>query len=152
MVEVAKTIKFLGLQLDNHLTCKGYIDLLLHKLNTAGDLMRKLSYILSIKNLKSVYYAHCHSLVKYRIIYLGNTADSQKAFVMQKKIIRIIMGVGPTQTCRDLFKKFGILPIPYLYVLSLMTFVVNNFDKFQRNNTVQYSTVIQDLTITFIYL
>jgi hypothetical protein len=112
MVEVVETIKFLGLQLDNHLTCKGYIDLLLHKLNTVGDLMRKLSYILSIKNLKSVYYAHCHSLVKYRIIYLGNTSDSQKAFVMQKKKkIRIIMGVGPTQTCRDLFKKLGILPI-----------------------------------------
>jgi hypothetical protein len=55
---------------------------------------------------------------------------------MQKKIIRIMMGVGPTQTCRDLFKKLGILAIPCLYVLSLMTFVVNNFDKFQRNNTV----------------
>jgi hypothetical protein len=54
---------------------------------------------------------------------------------MQNKIIRIMMGVGPTQTCRDLFKKLGILPIPCLYVLSLMTFVVNNFGKFQRNNT-----------------
>jgi hypothetical protein len=96
MVEVVETIKFLGLQLNNHLTCKGHIDLLLHKLNTAGFLMRKLSYILSIKNLKSVYYAHCHSLVKYGIIYWGNTSDSQ-VFVMQKKI-RIMMGVGPTQT------------------------------------------------------
>jgi hypothetical protein len=55
---------------------------------------------------------------------------------MQKKIIRIMMGIGPTQTCRDLFKKLGILSIPCPYVLSLMTFVVNNFDKFQRNNTV----------------
>jgi hypothetical protein len=34
--------------------------------------MRKLSYILSIKNLKSVYYAYCYSLVKYGIIYWGN--------------------------------------------------------------------------------
>jgi hypothetical protein len=34
MAEVVETIKFLGLQLDNHLTCKGHIDLLLHKLNT----------------------------------------------------------------------------------------------------------------------
>jgi hypothetical protein len=47
-----------------------------------------------------------------------------------------MMGVGPTQTCRDLFRKPGILVIPCLHVLSLMTFVVNNFDKFQRNNTV----------------
>jgi hypothetical protein len=72
MVEVVEEIKFLDLQLDNHLTC----------------------------------------------------------------IIKIMRGVGPIQTCQDLFKKLGILPIPCLYVLSLMTFVVNNFYKFQRNNTV----------------
>jgi hypothetical protein len=29
-----ETVKFLGLQLDNHLTCKGHTDFLLHKLNT----------------------------------------------------------------------------------------------------------------------
>jgi hypothetical protein len=44
MAEVLETIKFLGLQLDNHLTCKGHLDLLLQKLNTVGFLMRKLSY------------------------------------------------------------------------------------------------------------
>jgi hypothetical protein len=50
MVEEVETIKVLGLQLDNHLTCKGHRDLLLYKLNIVGFLMRKLSYILSIKN------------------------------------------------------------------------------------------------------
>jgi hypothetical protein len=29
-----ETIKFLGLQLDNHLTCKGHTDFLLHKVST----------------------------------------------------------------------------------------------------------------------
>jgi hypothetical protein len=31
MLEVVETITFLGFQLDNHLICKGQIDLLLHK-------------------------------------------------------------------------------------------------------------------------
>jgi hypothetical protein len=35
-------------------------------------------------------------------------------------------GVGPTHTYRDLFKKLGVLPIPCVYMLSLMTLVVNN--------------------------
>jgi hypothetical protein len=48
MLKVAETIKFLGLQLDNQLTCKEHIDLLIHKLSTVCFLMRKLSYILSI--------------------------------------------------------------------------------------------------------
>jgi hypothetical protein len=55
---------------------------------------------------------------------------------MQKKIIRIMMGVGPTHTCRGLFKKLAIMPIPCVYLFSLLTFVVNNLDKFQTNNSV----------------
>jgi hypothetical protein len=136
MLKTVEMIKFLGLQLDNHLTYKGHIYLLLHKLSTVGFLMRKLSCILSIDNLKSVYYAYYHSLVKYGIIYWGNKSDSHKVFLMQKKIIRIMMRVGPTHTCRDLFKKLGILPIPCVYLHSLMIFVLSNTNKFQANNSV----------------
>jgi hypothetical protein len=132
----AETIKFLGLQLDNHLTCKGHTDFLLHKLSIVCFLMRKLYYILNINGLKTVYYTYCHSLVKYGIIYWGNTSNSNKVFVLENKIIRIMMGVGPTHTCRGLFKKLSILPIPCVYLFSLMMFVVNNFDKFQTNNSV----------------
>jgi hypothetical protein len=69
MLKTADSTTFLGLQLDNHLTCKAHIEQLRHKLSTVGFLMRKLSYVLSINNLKSVYYAYYHSLVKYGIIY-----------------------------------------------------------------------------------
>jgi hypothetical protein len=45
-----------------------------------------------------------------------------------------------------LIKKLGILPIPCLYVLSLMIFVVNNFDNFQRKNTVHMlNTKLNDI-------
>jgi hypothetical protein len=112
MLMTAESTTFLGLQLDNHLTCKAHVNQLLHKLSTVGFQMRKLSYVLSINNLKSVYYAYCHSLVKYGIIYWGNTPDSHKVFLMQKKIIKIMMGVGPTHSYRELFRKLEILPIP----------------------------------------
>jgi hypothetical protein len=60
---------------------------------------------------------------------------------MQKKLIRIMMGIGPIHTCRDLFKQLGTLPIPCVYVLSLMMFVVNNFDKFQIYNSIHMITI-----------
>jgi hypothetical protein len=104
LIEV-ETIKFVGLQLDNHLTCKGHIDVLLHKLNTVCFLIRKLYHILNINEFKTIYFAYYHSLVKYGIIYWGNASGSNKVFVLCKKIIRIMMGVGPTHTCRGLFKK-----------------------------------------------
>jgi hypothetical protein len=46
------------------------------------------------------------------------------------------MGVGPAYSCRGLFKQLGILPIPSVYLYSLMMFVVNNLDKFQLNNSI----------------
>jgi hypothetical protein len=122
---------------------------LLHKLSPVGFLMRKLSYVLSINNLKSVYYAYYHSLVKYGIIYWGNTPDCRKVFLMQKKIIKIMMGVQPTHTCCDLFKKLEILPIPCVYLLSLMTFVVNNY-KFMQ--ITRYIRLALGIMIIFIYL
>jgi hypothetical protein len=64
IVKVVDAITFFGIKLDNHLTCKGYINLLFHKLSTVGFLLWKLSCILSINNIKSVYYAYYHSLVK----------------------------------------------------------------------------------------
>jgi hypothetical protein len=105
-------IKFLGLQLDNHLTCKRHIDLLLYKLSTVCFIMRKLYYTLNINDLKTVYFAYYHSLVKSGIIYWGNVSGTNKVFVLKKKIIRITMGVGPSHTRRGLFKKLNILLIP----------------------------------------
>jgi hypothetical protein len=98
--------------------------------------MKKLYYTLNTNGLKTVYYAYHHSLVNYGIIFWGNTADSNKVFVLQKKIMRIIIGVGPTYSCRVLFKHLGILPIPSVYLYSLMMFVVNNLEKFQLNKSV----------------
>jgi hypothetical protein len=132
----AETIKFLGLQLDNHLTCKGHIDLLLHKLSTVSFLMGKLYYMLNINDLKTVYSAYCHSLVQYGIIYWGNASGSNQVFILQKKIIRIMVGVGPRRTCRGLFRKLNILPIPCVYIFVLMMFVINNLEKFQTNPSI----------------
>jgi hypothetical protein len=118
-LQEADMFKFLGLQLDNRLMFKAHIDSLLYKLMTVCFLMRKLYYILNINGLKIVYYAIYQSLVKYGITYWGNTADSNKVFVLQKKMIRIIMGVGPTHSCRELFKQLSILPIPCVYIFHL---------------------------------
>jgi hypothetical protein len=51
-------------------------------------------------------------------------------------MIIIMMGVGPTHSCRELFKQLSILPIPCVYIFSLMMFVVNNLDNFQPNNSI----------------
>jgi hypothetical protein len=47
-------------------------------------------------------------------------------FLNYKKVIRMIPGVGPRDSCRNLFKKLDILPLSCEYILSLLLFVIDN--------------------------
>jgi IS1 family transposase len=86
--------------------------------------------------LKSIYYAYFHSLMKYGIIFWGNSTDSKKVFTLQKKIVRIMLGVKPQNSCRGLFKRLQILPLPCRYIFSLLNFIINNQEHFQTNSAV----------------
>jgi hypothetical protein len=48
-------------------------------------------------------------------------------------VIRITSGVGPRDSCRSLFRKLDILPLPceYTSILSLMLFVIDNQSNFR---------------------
>jgi hypothetical protein len=90
-------------------------------------------HISDTTTLKSVYFAYYHSIIKYGIIFWGNSSSRAKIITLHKKIIRILAGAQPRTSCRSLFKKFEILPIPCQYKLSLLNFVVNNQEIFQTN-------------------
>jgi len=47
-------------------------------------------------------------------------------FKKQKREIRIIMGYGYRESCRELFKELKILTHSSQYIFSLLLFVVNN--------------------------
>ena len=89
--------------------------------------MRKLSNILNIVTLRIVYFAYFQSLVNYGIIFWGSSSTMHNVFLMQKRIIRIMLGFGPS-SCRGVFRKLDILTVPSLYIYALMMFVVNNPD------------------------
>jgi hypothetical protein len=94
------TVKFLGLQLDSHRTWMTYINSLLRKLSTVYFIMRRLSHILNIDTLRIVYAVHFHTLIKYSIIFWGTSTTMHKVFLIQKRIIRIMLGIGPRTSCR----------------------------------------------------
>jgi hypothetical protein len=49
----------------------------------------------------------------------------------EKKVIRIMSGTEPRASCRGLFRKLEILPVPCQYTLSLMLFIIDNPNNFQ---------------------
>jgi hypothetical protein len=86
--------------------------------------------------LKSIYFAYFHSIVKYGILFWGNSSNSRKNFTLQKKIIRIMVGAHPRTSCRRLFKNLEILPVPSQYINLLINFFVNNQEQFQTNSSI----------------
>jgi hypothetical protein len=74
-------------------------------LSRASYAVRPLSHVSNIDPLKLIYFAYFHSLMKYGIIFWGNSSDSKKVFILQKKIVRIIVDTKSQTPCRDLFKK-----------------------------------------------
>jgi hypothetical protein len=72
--------------------------------------------------------------MSYGVIFWGNSAGKKRVFIIQQKIIRILAGVKRRVFCRELFKKFNILPLASEFLLSLLSFVVDNMEKFQTNS------------------
>ena len=74
--------------------------------------------------------------MKYGIICWGNSSNSGKIFMLQKKIFGIMAAAQPRTTCISLFKKLEILPVSCQFIPSLMNFIINNQKIFQTNLSV----------------
>jgi hypothetical protein len=81
-----------------------------------------------------VYHALFHSTMSYGIIFWGNSPHSHGIFKMQKKVLRILMGIGYRDSCRELFKEEKIGTLPSQYIFSLLLFVIRNMSLFVPNS------------------
>jgi len=56
--------------------------------------------------------------MSYGIMSWGNSSHGSVIFKMQKRVIRIIIGYGSWESCRELFKEFKILTLSSQYIFS----------------------------------
>jgi hypothetical protein len=57
-------------------------------------------------------------------------ARRKKVCKLEKKTVRIMVGVKPQNSCRELFKRLQILPLPCEHIFSLLNFIINNQEHF----------------------
>ena len=106
------------------------------KCSAACYAIRFMVHVSNIHTPKLIYYAHFHSVIKYGVIFWGYSSNSGKNFILQKKIIRIMAGEQPRSSSRSLLKQLEILPLPHQYILSLMSFIINNKENFKTNSSI----------------
>ena len=99
-------------------------------------MVRQTYCICNNDTLRSIYFVYFDSIVSYGIILGGNSSYSKKIFMLQKRIIRIMLGAHLRTSCGRLFKKLEILTVPSQYIYSLMSFFIGNQEKFQTNSSV----------------
>ena len=95
--------------------------------------MRSTKPLISQQTLKAIYFSQFQSIILY-----GNSAHSTRVFRMQKRIIRIMKGKRSRDSCRKLFSHLKILPLPSLYIFSILRFVMKNRELFTTNNEIHH--------------
>jgi hypothetical protein len=116
---------FLGVSLNSTLPWQRHVNKVITKLNSAYFAIRSLKLFLTIENLRIVYFAYVHSIIMYGLPFWGNTVNSKNVFMVQKKIIRIIMNVNPKICCRGLFRCLNTL-LALLFAIYVFLIVVGS--------------------------
>lgn len=125
VVPTVESVKFLGVHIDSYLNWKVEISKLGHKISSACYALRSLRDEVSINNLKMVYHALVESHIRYSIRFWGNSYEYNinRAFTLQKRAIRTMVGIPPWESCKPYFSKLSIFTVPCLYILDLLTAV-----------------------------
>ncbi|CAG9135167.1 unnamed protein product [Plutella xylostella] len=152
-VEIASVVKFLGVYIDSSLNWRHELNALESSISSSCYALRSLRDEISEDQLKMVYYALIESKLRYSIKLWGHSYEynTRKAFVLQKRAIRTIARIPQMESCLPIFKKLGILTVPSLYILVLLSGLAKNIHSIEtkEERLIRESTRRKDLPIKF---
>jgi hypothetical protein len=105
-------MKFLGIRIANTLSWKKHVDQLLPKLSIAYYEFRTVKPYVNQETLLMVYYASFHSIMHHGIIFWGYSSYVTNVFHVQKRALRVMMGIGS----RPLFITLGAFSLQSQYI------------------------------------
>lgn len=132
------TQKFLGVILDENLNWKNHCDSLIKNLNSYCYLIKNLSNILTLKQLIIFYRAVIESRLRYGICFWGASPSINDVLICQKRIIRSLMRIDRSESCKPSFKKLEILTVIGVYIFELCLFTYKNKEHFQKNSNIHH--------------
>jgi len=136
LIQSVSNTKFLGIYINDTINWKNHIDHILPKLSIACHAMRIIKPYMFLETLRMVYYSTFHSVISYGLPFWGISPHSKRIFLMQKRIIRIMLGCRRLASCRILFKNLKILPLMSQYIFSIMMFIIKHKHHFTVNSEI----------------
>lgn len=140
--------KFLGVVLDADLSWRSQIDIVCKKLNQAYFAIIQLKNVCDNTGLLNIYYSLAYSHISFSIMCWGLATERDRVFICQKKLIRLIFGLKPGESCFKIFKSNKLLTTPSIYIYKCLCFVKRNLHLFKTTSSYHnYSTRRNDLVL-----
>jgi hypothetical protein len=147
-ISLTNTVKFLGVFIDDELRFNHHVSFICKKLSSVIFALGELRHETEINCLLTLYFANFHSILKYGIVCWGNSIDSNRVFLLQKRAIRTMLFKKRTDSCKSLFQLLGILPFPCVYIYECALFVKRHESRFREHEVNhKYITRNRDLNI-----
>uniref|UniRef100_A0A2A4JUV6 Reverse transcriptase domain-containing protein n=1 Tax=Heliothis virescens TaxID=7102 RepID=A0A2A4JUV6_HELVI len=126
------TTKFLGIIIDRNLNWKTHTEELTKRVSSSAYALYKLSAIIDTDALITAYHGIVHSVLRFGVIFWGNSTNKEIVFKSQKRCIRAMFGLQSIDSCKQYFIKFKILTLPSLFIFEVAIFVKCNPNLFSR--------------------
>lgn len=127
-IKIVKTVKYLGLYVDQNLSWRTHIDNLSNRLRQINTLIYNIRGYMSNRNLLMIYHAHFQSRLQYALPIWGgaNTTTIGKIVICQKFVMRTMFKKDRRFHTKELFQENKVLPVSILYRKCMLKFFVNN--------------------------
>ena len=139
-----ESVKYLGVKIDTNLSWQYHVNDLSIKLNRANALLFKMRKYVSLKILRSIYFAIFDSYLSYCcLVWAQNYSTIQRIIILQKKAIRIINFQPRRFHTSPLFKQNSILKFQDKICLENILFIsktLNNLSPSVFNTWFSFSS------------
>lgn len=143
-------VKFLGIQLDNHLNFSLHTQYICSKLSKTSGILHRIRDFVPESVLVDLYHSFVYPYLLYGILIWGDapSVHLNSLLLVQKRIIRIITSSEYLAATKPLFLKTKILRIPEIYKYSVgihmylqnsfgnLAYPTHNYSTRSRNNTI----------------
>ena len=120
-----KSIKFLGVILDENITWKDHIKTVENKISKNIGLLYRAKQFLDTNSIKSLYFSYIHSYLNYANIAWASTQKTKlnRIYIKQKHAVRIIFNKDKLSHSRPLLKTLNALNIYQLNIYQNLSFM-----------------------------
>lgn len=149
LIESKSCTKFLGIFLDQNLKFNTHVTNLINKLTRGCYAVRLTSRELGLPLSKSVYFALIESHLRYGLPFWGSCSQTlfTSVFLIQKRAVRCLSGVGSRESCRPLFRRHKILTLPCLFILESVCLVFKRRDAYRRDVLIYQTRNCHDIVL-----